>query len=113
MYDEITTGSRRVDGITFPTRKCTINNFNILSVEAGTTGLQGGDSGHGCRTFFSIKDEASTDIKVKALKDYKYDFGKDIGFEVRLGGDAELTTVIEALKFIVQTLEEQMGESET
>lgn len=79
-----------------------ITSANILEVEAGTTGYKGGDSGHGGRTYFKIKDLGGTDITVNKISD-KYGNG---GFEVVLGGDTELQTMIEALKFITQVLED-------
>ncbi len=103
MY-EVTMDSKQIDGITVPTWKRDVISCNILSVEAGTNGLKGGDSGHGCRAYFSIKDECSTDMEVTRFVD-KY--GREHGFEVRLGGDTELLTTIEALKFIVKVLEEE------
>ena len=78
---------------------------NILEVEAGTTGYKGGDSGHGGRTYFRIADAASTDIQVHPLGRYA-----DEGFEVVLGGDCELETMIRALKFITKVLEEEAEE---
>jgi hypothetical protein len=79
---------------------CEIVNANILEVKAGTNGYHGGDTGHGGRTYFSIKDLGSTDIEVKV------DEVGD-GFEVYLGGDSELSTIIDSLKFITETLEKQ------
>ena len=108
MY-EVKMNSKKIDGITVPTWEREICSANILSVEAGTTGLKGGDSGHGSRTYFAIKDEGGTDIEIERLTD---SIGRDRGFEVRLGGDTELETMIEALKFIVKVLEEQKEEAE-
>ena len=98
----ITEGARRIGGIELPTYKREILSANILEVEAGTNGYQGGDSGHGSRTYFRIKDLASTDMDVHVTRDQ---FGCD-GFEVTLGGDCELETIITALKFITQVLED-------
>ena len=78
---------------------------NILEVEAGTTGYKGGDSGHGGRTYFRIADAANTDIQVHPIGRYA-----DEGFEVFLGGDCELETMIRALKFITKVLEEEAAE---
>ncbi len=75
---------------------------NILEVEAGTTGCMGGDTGHGGRTYFRIEDSGGTDIQVHPIGWY----GEE-GFEVFLGGDCELETMIRALKFITQVLEEE------
>lgn len=74
---------------------------NALEVEAGTTGYKGGDSGNGCRAYFRIENFANSDLRVNA-----YNKGSDlVGIEVTTGGDTELYTLIEALKFIVNVLE--------
>ena len=52
-----------------------------------------------------ITDCGSTDIRVKA-----HGFDGDEGFEVTLGGDCELETIIRALKFITKVLEDQAKE---
>lgn len=78
-----------------------------FTVEAGTTGSQGGDTGHGGRTVFSIKDCQSMDINVEVFKD-KCDYCT--GFEVSLGGDAEMDAAIAALEFILKVLKHQRGE---
>ncbi len=80
---------------------------NILEAEAGTTGYRGGDSGHGGRTYFSIRDLSCSDMEVKILKDR---FGEPSGFEVYLGGDTELETIITSLKFITKVLEDEAAE---
>lgn len=107
MYDfeRIKNSSRSIDGIRFKTKKREFMSCNTFLAEAGTTGYKGGDSGHGGRTFFSIKDTCCSDIETNIVEG---DGGT--GFEVRIGGDTELYTIIEALKFIVQVLEEQKGE---
>jgi hypothetical protein len=45
------------DGTEITTYTRDVVSCNILEVEAGTNGYQGGDSGHGSRTYFRIKDE--------------------------------------------------------
>ena len=99
--------NRRVlpDGTEITTYSRDVISANILEVEAGTTGYKGGDTGHGGRTYFRIADAASTDIQAHPLG--RYD---DEGFEVILGGDCELETMIRALKFITQVLEEEAEE---
>lgn len=72
---------------------------NILKAEAGTTGLCGGDSGHGGRTYFALEDLSGTDISFKVSE------GR---IEVKLGGDSELVTVTNALKFITEIFEESI-----
>lgn len=93
------------DGKEITTYSRVILDSNMLEVEAGTTGCMGGDSGHGGRTYFRIHDLASTDIEVRLIDSYT-DVGED-GFEVVLGGDSELCTIIDALKFILKVLDEE------
>lgn len=97
------------DGTHLRTFTREITDANILEVEAGTTGYKGGDSGHGGRTYFRIKDLASTDMRVKTVADC---FGHTDELEVVLGGDTELSTIIKALKFITRVLEEESKEVE-
>src|SRR5258705_12076526 len=42
-----------------------IANHNVLSVAVGTNCPQGGDTGHGGRTLFRLKNYGSTDIRIK------------------------------------------------
>ena len=104
MY-EIKENTRRIGNIEITTFSRDIYNANVLNVEAGTNGYQGGDSGHGSRTYFRITDCGGTDIRATPLG-----FDGDEGFEVTLGGDCELETVITALKFITKVLEDQAKE---
>ena len=104
MY-EIRENKRKLyDGTEITTYARDLTNCNLLEVEAGTTGYCGGDTGHGGRTYFRIADEGGTDIRVNPFVN-KY--GDCEGFEVTLGGDAELETIIRALKFITKVLEEE------
>lgn len=106
MYEIKENRKKLHDGTEITTYTRDVVSANILQVEAGTTGYKGGDTGHGGRTYFRIQDEASTDIGVKPILS-KY--GCD-GFEVTLGGDCELDTMIRALKFITKVLEEESEE---
>lgn len=94
------------DGTEITTYSRDVVSANILEVEAGTTGYRGGDTGHGGHTYFKIKDAASTDMDINVLHD-RYGC---TGFEVTLGGDCELETMIRALKFITKVLEEESQE---
>ena len=98
MY-EIIRGHREVNGVVVTTFKREVVNANILEVEAGTTGLCGGDSGYGCRTYIRIQNMGGTDIQALPIADG--------GVVVKLGGDAELVTIIEALEFVVKVLKEE------
>ena len=102
----ITEGTRRIGGKEIPTFQREIISANMLEVEAGTNGYRGGDAGHGSRTYFRIKDLASTDINIRSHTD---SYGGS-EFEVTLGGDCELETMIRALKFITKVLEDESQE---
>ena len=68
-----------------------------------TTGYYDGATGHGRRTYFRIQDAACTDMEIHS---YTTRCGSN-GFEVCLGGDCELETMIRALKFITKALEDE------
>lgn len=106
MY-EVTEKRRKLeDGTEITTFTRDVVSCNILEVEAGTNGYQGGDTGHGGRTYFRIKDQGGTDMTVRSYTTH-YDGSE---FEVVLGGDCELETMIRALKFIVKVLEDESQE---
>lgn len=94
---------RAIDRSKVTTWSREIVNCNILEVEAGTNGYQGGDSGHGSRTYLRLKDLGSTDIRCNVEADQ---FGCD-SVEIILGGDAELETMKEALRWMLSVLETQ------
>ena len=104
MY-AITEKERNIDGATITTYSREIYSANVLEVEAGTNGYQGGDSGHGSRTYFRIENAGGTDIEAHLIGPYGTD-----GIEVSLGGDCELETIIMALKFIIKVLEDSATE---
>lgn len=102
MY-EIRRRKQIVNGIEVTTYQREIVFANILEIEAGTNGYCGGDSGHGSRTYIRIQDEGNTDIDITSIYD---SFGVN-GVEITFGGDSELKSIIEALKFVVLVLEDQ------
>ncbi|MDY5112981.1 MAG: hypothetical protein SPE66_04630 [Bilifractor sp.] len=107
MY-EVKEGSKILsNGTKLTTFTREVVNGNILDVEAGTTGYKGGGTGRGSRTYFRISDAACTDMDVHVLRNR---LGIAIGFEVILGGDCELETIIRALKFITKVLEDESKE---
>ena len=97
----ITEGTRKVFGAEITTYTRDVVSANLLEVEAGTNGFQGGDAGHGSRAYIRIENMGGTAIQVNPL-------GRDgdDGFELLLGGDCELETMITALKFITKALED-------
>ena len=88
-----------VDGTHINTFMKEIVSANILEVEVGTTGYMGGDTGHGGRTFFRIKDLASTDMRLAFRDNGKYFNSRYLNdLELTFGGDCELDTFCEALR---------------
>ena len=81
---------------------CDFGLFNTLTVTVGTNGYQGGDSGHGGRTYISIEDTGCTDLNARATIN-SHDQTK---VEIMLGGDSELDSIIEALRWAADKLEE-------
>ena len=106
MYEVKMKRRKLEDGTELTTYTRDVVSANILKVEAGTNGFQGGDSGRGGRTYFRIEDNGCTDMTVRSYTD-KYGSS---GFEVILGGDCELETMIRALKFITKVLEDESQE---
>lgn len=80
---------------------------NIIKVSAGTTGYKGGDTGHGGRTIFCIRDVASTDMRVSINGGDPEDVRE---VAVIFGGDSELCTFKQALFFAYKTLDGQQPE---
>ena len=95
--------TRKIDRSKVTTWSRDIVNCNILEVEAGTNGYHGGDSGHGSRTYLRLKNLGGTDIRCNVEADQ---FGCD-SIEIILGGDAELKTMKEALRWMLTILEAQ------
>ena len=99
-----------IDGISIPVETLGIYDLNVMQVTAGTNGHQGGDTGHGGRTYFSLACDA-TDMRVKVIEKYRgacYETEDADTVEIVFGGDAELDTFIQALEFTLQTLKEQL-----
>ena len=89
-----------IDGIHVPTKRKTIyTGGGYLDVSAGCNGYQGGDGNHGGRTFFKISFP-DAGIWAETKRDSISLFG---------AGDLEMSSIIKALRFIVETLEEQSG----
>ena len=78
MY-EVKSRTRKINGVDVETWEREIIDANILSVEVGTNGYQGGDTGHGCRTYIRISDEGSTDIDARVIENH---YGDTTGIEV-------------------------------
>lgn len=96
-------GSVMVDGVVINTKIEDFVDYNTLEVEAGTTGYMGGGTKHGCRTYLRVVDRGNSDMRVSKFQN---------GFSIMLGGDSELDTILQALKFMVKTLEKDIVNNE-
>ena len=76
--------------------------FNTLGITVGTNGYQGGDSGHGGRTYICIQNLGSTDMDASVSN--PFDVGPKV--EMILGGDSELDSIIDGLRWAADKLEE-------
>lgn len=103
----ITEKQRRIDGHRVWTFGRDVCDCSILEVEAGTNGFQGGDGGHGGRTYLRIRDGGGSVVRVTPIPS-GYGTEND-GFEMILAGDSELKTLVTALKFAVKVLEDQIN----
>lgn len=95
---------KEIDGKSIVIIKQDIQGICQLRVEVGTNGYQGGDTGHGSRTYIRLEDIGGTDMEIETGKN-KYG---SIYTEIKFGGDAELSNLLEALEFIQNTLKEQI-----
>ena len=76
--------------------------FNTLGILVGTNGYQGGDSGHGGRTYICIQDLGCTDMDASVSK--FSDCSPKV--EIIFGGDSELDSIIDGLRWAADKLEE-------
>lgn len=95
------------DGTRITTFSREVASANAIEVEVGTTGFKGGNADHGSRTYICIRDLGGTDMFVKRSRGEN---GNTAEFEMFLGGDCELETMLRALKFAVKVLEEESQE---
>jgi hypothetical protein len=73
------------------------SNCALFEVEVGTTGLCGGDSGCGGRTFLRFGNRGGTDMRVESDHD---------NVSLTIGGDGELENLISGLQFALDVLKE-------
>ena len=90
------------DGERIPAIRKSFSSACILEATVATTGLMGGDSGHGGRTVLRLVDKGGTDIKVVPVRNGL----SNGGLELHFGGDCELLNLIDALRFSADALEE-------
>lgn len=76
----------------------TFTDANLLTVTVEHNGFQGGDAGHGGYVKVTFNGEGNTTMEVngKAVEKFNFTFR----------GDSERRTLLEGLRLIVRTLEE-------
>lgn len=75
--------------------------LNVLGVTVATNGYHGGDSGHGGRTYVSIENIADSDFDAKVSRSES----GEVKVELMFGGDSELDTLIQSLRWAADTLD--------
>ena len=95
---------RTVEGQKVTTWIRDVTDCNCFAAEAGTNGYQGGDWGHGSRTVLNLRDLGGTDFYC-VVHGERYEQPDEI--EIVLGGDSELATVKEVLRWWLNVLEAQ------
>lgn len=75
-----------------------------LNVKVATNGKQGGDSGHGGRTWIQIVEEENFDL-IETWTINASDGSQ--GIDMLVGGDWELESLIKAFRFIADELEKR------
>jgi len=99
---------REVYGEVVTTWTREVSSCNCLKVEAGTNGAKGGDWGHGSRVYLRLEDLAGTGWLVKVDgKEIRGLDGDGMEIELVLGGDSELDTIKDALRWMISVLEAQ------
>ena len=106
MY-EVISGERDVNRVAVDTFKRQVASGGGREVEAGTNGYKGDNFGHASRTYIRLQNIMDTDMRVKETHDSD---GNVDGFVLEMAGDSELTTIINALKFVEKVLDDQRRE---
>jgi hypothetical protein len=88
--------------IKISTEKRVLEGICSLSVEAGSTGYCGGDSGHGGRAVLVLVNENCFDLRLEYAGGGVFIEPKRVSIVV--GGDAEMEQFAEALEFAAKTI---------
>ena len=80
----------------------------FTTVTCGTNGYKGGDWGHGSRTYVKVEGGILSEYEIRKIDEDKY--GSSSGFEIAVGGDCELDSMIETFEAIVSNLKKMKKE---
>jgi hypothetical protein len=97
-----------VDGKSIETTIREFKDFTRMGVEVGSNGLQGGDAGHGSRTYIRLYDMGGGYKLEFRIRKGKYDHDDLL---ITAGGDDELQTLAEVFRFVAGQLDEKIKQS--
>mgnify|MGYP003532578299 FL=1 len=80
----------------------------FTTVTCGTNGYKGGDWGHGSRTYVKVEGGILSEYEIRKIDEDKY--GSSSGFEIAVGGDCELDSMIETFEAIASNLKKMKKE---
>jgi len=90
------------------TAKETFTSANILEVEVGTTGLKGGDAGHGGETYLKLVDAASTSWHAEIIDEHgkSRTMKQPQSIMIAVQGDTELQTLADSLEWAARKIKQ-------
>lgn len=101
-YDEVIYGGKIIPTVTCETP--------FASVTCGTNGYKGGDWGHGSRAYVKVKGISLGWYHVRKVEEFLD--GLSNGFEIAVGGDWELESLIETFETIATNLKKIQKDTE-
>ena len=93
-YGEVVYGGKIIPTVTCKTPYTTIT--------CGTNGNKGGDWGHGSRAYIKVECGSLSDYQIRKIDEG--DDGESSGFEIAVGGDCEIESLIETFETIASNL---------
>ena len=99
-YGEVVYGGKVIPTVTTKTP--------FTTVTCGTNGCKGGDWGHGSRSYVKVEGGVLSDYQIRKIDEDKD--GSSSGFEIAVGGDCELDSMIETFEAVVLNLKNMKKE---
>lgn len=93
-HGEVVYGGKIIPTVTCKTPYTTIT--------CGTNGNKGGDWGHGSRAYVKVEGGSLSDYQIRKIDEG--DDGESSGFEIAVGGDCEIESLIETFETIASNL---------
>lgn len=93
------------EGKIIPTVTC---ETPFTTVTCGTNGYKGGDWGHGSRTYVKVEGSGLNGYQIRKIDEDKE--GASNGYEIAVGGDLELDSMIETFEAIASNLKKMKKE---